>query len=134
MVVKSVYPLAYVQVNQAQHVETNGYRIPCGESVNGVLRKTSLKRWSGGGIQIMTTILAAAPTSWFTLPASDEPHSSNIPRERKAHLQVLTSHRKKATLLPPCADGITELLIVFEKCKSTKKSVLSDIAHFQESW
>ena len=61
VVVKSVYPLAYVQVNQAQHVETNGYRIPCGESVNGVLRKTSLKSWSGGGIQDYDNDLGCSP-------------------------------------------------------------------------
>lgn len=57
--------------------------------------------------------------------ASDEPHSSNIIVESTTRKESSSTGAhfasKEGNFVAPCADGIAELLIVFEKCKGTKR-------------
>jgi hypothetical protein len=84
--------------------------------------------------KMMATI--CSPASRFTFPASERAscnqYNRQINNEKEKSIYTWSLRIEKRQLCYSCADGIAELLIVFGKCKSSKKSVLSDVT--QESW
>jgi hypothetical protein len=76
VVVKSVYPLTYVQVIRPNTFETTDYRILA------VNQSIEICEFEGGLVMVSqdygATILACSQHPGLRLPASDEPHSSNI--------------------------------------------------------
>jgi hypothetical protein len=93
--------------NQAQHVETNDYRILA------VNQSIEICEFEGGLVMVSqdygATILACSQHPGLRLPASDEPHSSNIIVESTMRKESSSTGdhfaSKEGNFIASCSDG-----------------------------